>query len=66
MNPTAAFLQARDFLIAHREDYGAAYRGFGWPALEHFNWALDYFDVYARANSRRALWVASGIRGATG
>jgi acetyl-CoA synthetase len=53
----AAFLEARDFLLAHREDYGAAYAGFRWPALDTFNWALDYFDPYARDNHQTALWV---------
>jgi acetyl-CoA synthetase len=57
MHPSAAFLQARDFLLAHREDYAAAYAGFRWPELEQFNWALDYFDVHARDNQRPALWV---------
>ena len=23
----------------------------------HFNWALDYFDEYARGNSKTALWI---------
>ena len=45
------FIQARDFLIANRENYSVAYNEFRWPALEEFNWALDYFDVYARDRS---------------
>jgi acetyl-CoA synthetase len=57
MNPTEAFLHARDFLVAHREDYATACAGFLWPRLEHFNWALDYFDVCARGNGQLALWV---------
>ena len=52
-----AFLAARDFLLARREDYAAAYAGFRWPALRRFNWALDYFDVMARGNARTALWL---------
>jgi acetyl-CoA synthetase len=56
-SPTAAFLRARDFLLAHREDYAGACAGFEWPALADFNWALDYFDVHARGNHRPALWV---------
>jgi acetyl-CoA synthetase len=52
-----AFLQARDFLIRNREDYPEAYRNFTWPQLDRFNWALDYFDGYARGNSGLALWV---------
>src|SRR5215471_21123574 len=52
-----AFLSARDFLLANRRDYEAAYRDFRWPQLNKFNWALDYFDTYARANQRPALWI---------
>jgi acetyl-CoA synthetase len=55
--PTEAFAHARDFLLAHREDYEAATRGFSWPQLTTFNWALDWFDHYARGNERTALWV---------
>jgi len=51
------FLAARDFLLAHRSDYEAAYRGFQWPKLDRFNWALDFFDRMAEGNSRTALWI---------
>ena len=51
------FLQARNLLFKHRENYEAAYREFGWPNLEKFNWALDYFDAMARGNNRVALHV---------
>ena len=54
---TSAFLQARDFLLRHREDYHTAYRDFEWPQLGEFNWALDHFDVQARGNHAPALWV---------
>lgn len=57
MTPTQAFASARDFLVAHREDYAAAYQGFRWPQLQTFNWALDWFDVQAKGNDRPALWV---------
>ena len=57
MNPTQAFLAARDFLVANREDYERAYAGFRWPELPEFNWALDYFDVLARGNAQEALCV---------
>jgi acetyl-CoA synthetase len=53
----AAFLRARDFLLAHREDYATAYRDFRWPVLERFNWALDYFDPMAAGNPRLGLWI---------
>ena len=54
---TSAFLQARDFLLRHREDYHTAYRDFEWPQLGEFNWALDHFDVQAKGNDAPALWV---------
>jgi len=57
MSGAHAFLQARDFLLAHREDYATAYAGFAWPRLERFNWALDYFDAMARGNDATALWI---------
>lgn len=53
----AAFLAARNFLLEHRTDYETAYRDFRWPELDRFNWALDYFDPYARGNERTALRV---------
>lgn len=52
---TDQFRTARDFLLAHREDYATAYEGFDWPRPQHFNWALDWFDVIARGNDRTAL-----------
>jgi acetyl-CoA synthetase len=51
------FLIARDFLLAHREDYQTSYRDFRWPRLDKFNWALDYFDTFARGNNKPALWI---------
>ena len=40
-----SFKEARDFLFAHAGDYNSAHAGFRWPALEHFNYALDWFDA---------------------
>src|SRR3990167_3929229 len=57
MSSANPFLQARDFLLAHRSDYVTAYRDFRWPELSEFNWALDYFDPMAEANESPALWV---------
>ena len=51
------FIAARDFLLRHRTDYDTAYREFRWPALDRFNWALDYFDRIAAGNERIALWL---------
>jgi len=55
---TATFRAARDLLLAHRTDYAAARAGFAWPALDEFNWALDWFDVIAAEHpARTALRV---------
>ncbi|MCP2340218.1 AMP-binding protein [Actinomadura rupiterrae] len=51
------FRAARDFLLAHREDYQAAREKFRWPVLTGFNWALDWFDHIADENDRTALWI---------
>lgn len=51
------FVGARDFLQANRTEYEAACKGFTWPRLETFNWALDYFDYVAAGNDSPALWV---------
>ncbi|MBN6039326.1 AMP-binding protein [Amycolatopsis sp. 195334CR] len=54
------FRSARDYLLAHREDYATANAGFAWPEFGEFNWALDWFDEIARdpANAGRyALWI---------
>ncbi|HEV7930841.1 MAG TPA: AMP-binding protein [Actinomadura sp.] len=53
----AEFQAARDFLLAHREDYATAREDFRWPALTEFNWALDWFDRIAEDNDSPALWV---------
>jgi acetyl-CoA synthetase len=51
--PTAAFRAARDLLLRYRDDYAAARREFSWPALDKFNWALDWFDVIAAEHPDR-------------
>ncbi len=53
----SAFIEARDELLGHRDDYETAYHEFRWPLLNRFNWALDYFDVMARGNDRVALHI---------
>lgn len=57
MTATSPLQAACDFLVAHRDDYATAVAGFQWPRLETFNWALDHFDVIARANDAPALWL---------
>jgi acetyl-CoA synthetase len=54
---TTAFQAARDFLLAHRTEYAEATAQFGWPELDEFNWALDWFDVIAEGNDSPALWI---------
>ncbi|WP_329114207.1 AMP-binding protein [Streptomyces sp. NBC_01353] len=54
---TERFRAARDFLLQHREDYGTAYEGFAWPRPDRFNWALEWFDVFAAGNDRTALHI---------
>jgi acetyl-CoA synthetase len=60
-----AFIAARDFLFRCREDYDTAYRDFRWPALDRFNWALDYFDPMARGNQCPGLWIVNEGGGET-
>jgi len=57
------FIEARDFLLAHRTDYVTARRDFRWPKLDRFNWALDHFDAMAKGNDRTALWVVDEGKG---
>jgi acetyl-CoA synthetase len=51
---TAAFRDARDLLLRHRDDYAAAMAEFSWPHLVEFNWALDWFDQIAAEHPDRA------------
>ena len=62
MSPRAysQFLQMRDFLQAHREDYDAVLADFAWPQLDEFNWALEHIDAVAadpERGARLALWI---------
>jgi acetyl-CoA synthetase len=55
---TESFRAARDFLLAHRDDYDTAYAGFAWPDAGSFNWAGDWFDHLAVGRpSVDALWI---------
>jgi len=57
---TSSFRAARDLLLRHRDDYDAALGSFEWPALDEFNWALDWFDVIAAEHpDRPALRILS-------
>jgi acetyl-CoA synthetase len=58
-SPTQAFREARDLLLAQRGRHDAAVAAFRWPRLQHFNWAIDWFDVLAEGNHATALWVVN-------
>ena len=54
----AAFKAARDTLLDAYGDYDSAREKFEWPSVgEKFNWAIDWFDAYARGNDGTALWI---------
>jgi len=48
------FLKWRDFFLNVRS-YKEAYEKFEWPEIDEFNWAIDYFDEYAKGNNNYAL-----------
>ncbi|MFC5215358.1 AMP-binding protein [Streptomyces coerulescens] len=52
-----AFRAARDLLLRHAQDPRRARAEFAWPRFEHFNWAVDWFDVIAAENRATALRV---------
>src|SRR3954449_12256049 len=47
----------RDGLLANRDNWEAACASFAWPVLDEFNWALDWFDPFARGNDAVGLLV---------
>jgi acetyl-CoA synthetase len=47
----------RDRLLEHRDDWAAASASFAWPVLDEFNWALEWFDPFARGNPATGLLV---------
>src|SRR3954468_16058591 len=55
---TEAYRDARDQLLALRGDHEKAVAEFRWPAFDGpFNWAVDWFDAYARGNEGIALHI---------
>lgn len=54
---TVKFLKARNFLLENRLDYDKVAREFEWPRFVDFNWAQDWFDVFARENRQIALHI---------
>jgi acetyl-CoA synthetase len=57
LSSTEIFQQARQVLLNHRTDYEAACKEFHWPKFQTFNWAIDWFDHYAKNNARVALHI---------
>ncbi|HET9415933.1 MAG TPA: AMP-binding protein, partial [Candidatus Limnocylindria bacterium] len=47
----------RDGLLENRSDWEKACASFAWPELDEFNWALDWFDPFARGNAAVGLLV---------
>ncbi len=55
---TAALRAARDHLLGLRDHHDKALEEFIWPEVgEHFNWAHDWFDAFARGNDRPGLVI---------
>jgi acetyl-CoA synthetase len=52
-----AFVELRDRLLREGIPHAQALKSFHWPAIRHFNWAIDYFDRIALANDLPALRV---------
>src|SRR5215471_4554101 len=63
MTPTEAFERARDALLRNRDNLERARAEFNWPAVEEFNWAWDWFEVFARGNEKPALVLVSETQG---
>lgn len=58
---TEQFRAARDSLVALQQDYDKARETFEWPHFEHFNFALDWFDVLGseeESRDREALVIS--------
>ena len=60
---TGALRAARDLLLAHRTEYTSAAARFAWPALDEFNWALDWFDAIAAEHPERVALRVVGDDG---
>lgn len=55
---TERYRASRDQMIDLIGDYDRAVAEFRWPEITgRFNWAIDWFDDFARGNDRLALWI---------
>lgn len=59
MDGGKAFIELRDRLLRGGISPEEARQAFEWPDLEHFNWAVDYFDRIAAGNEQPALRVVN-------
>lgn len=58
MSATNELRRVRDELLAQRTDIDGAVASFGWPDVgDHFNFAHDWFDTFARDNERPGLVI---------
>jgi len=58
MSATDVYRAARDQLLALHGDHAKAVAEFRWPEFDGpFNWAVDWFDAYARGNDGTALHI---------
>jgi acetyl-CoA synthetase len=56
MTATESYRSTRNQLLSLRADYNRAVTEFRWPELgDRFNWAVDWFDAFARDNERPGL-----------
>jgi acetyl-CoA synthetase len=57
-SPTESLRAARDLLLRLRTDYDEAVTSFSWPDVgPTFNWVHDWFDTWARGDSRPGLVI---------
>jgi acetyl-CoA synthetase len=55
---TVAYRAARDQLLSMHGDYAKSVAEFRWPTFEGpFNWAVDWFDSWARGNDATGLHI---------
>ena len=60
MDVTEAYRASRDQLLALRGQHERAVAEFRWPELgDRFNWAVDWFDAFARDDDRPGLVVVA-------
>jgi acetyl-CoA synthetase len=63
---TERYRASRDQLLSLRTDYTRAVGEFTWPDMgDRFNWAVDWFDAYARDNEQPGLIIVEEDGSAT-